>query len=142
MIQIHRVYDGAMPAGEVYLVERLWPRGMRKASLALAGWAKEAAPSTGLRRWFGHDPEKWGEFRRRYFAELDARPEAWAPLLAAARRGPVVFLYSARDTAHNNAVALKAYMETRLKHAEKQGPESGVPASRRSPPRPAGCRWE
>lgn len=112
MITIKRVYDRPEPTdGTRFLVERLWPRGMKKDTLRLDGWLKEVAPSDALRRWFGHDPAKWQEFQRRYFAELDSKPEAWQPILKAAQRGNVTLLYSARDTEHNNAVALKAYEE-------------------------------
>lgn len=112
MIQTRRVYDAPEPgAGARFLVERLWPRGMKKEALELDGWLKDVAPSADLRRWFGHDPAKWEEFRRRYFAELDRHPEAWLPIQEAARRGKVTLLYSARDTEHNSAVALKAYLE-------------------------------
>lgn len=118
MITLRRVYEiDDAPAGARFLVERLWPRGMKKEVLRLDGWVKAAAPSDGLRRWFGHDPARWDEFRRRYFAELDANPAAWQPLLDAARRGEVVLLYSARDTEHNNAVALKEYLERKLHDA-------------------------
>ena len=112
MIYLRRVYDppGAHE-GLRFLVERLWPRDVAKEAIQLDGWLKEVAPSTALRRWFGHDPAKWDEFQRRYFAELESRPEAWRPIAEAARHGPVTLLYSARDTAHNNAVALKAYLE-------------------------------
>jgi uncharacterized protein YeaO (DUF488 family) len=116
MIRLQRVYDsGAAPKGERYLVERLWPRGIKKDQLALTGWLKDVAPSTALRQWFAHDPVKWPEFKKRYFAELDRSPETWAPLVDAARRGPVVFLYSSKDAEHNNAVALKAYVESKLR---------------------------
>jgi uncharacterized protein YeaO (DUF488 family) len=112
MIQTRRVYETPEPSdGTRFLVERLWPRGMKKEALKLDGWLKEVAPSAELRRWFGHDPAKWEEFRRRYFAELDQHPEAWQRIQEAARRGKVTLLYSARDTAHNSAVALKAYLE-------------------------------
>lgn len=115
MIEVARVYDVPTGrAGRRYLVERLWPRGMRKDALRLDGWLREVAPSHELRRWFGHDPSRWQEFRRRYFAELDARPEAWEPLRAAAEQGDVVLLFSARDTEHNNAVALRDYLRDRL----------------------------
>jgi uncharacterized protein YeaO (DUF488 family) len=100
--------------GARYLVDRVWPRGVRKESLHLAGWARDAAPSTELRRWFGHDLARWPEFRRRYVAELDARPEAWALLRAAAVDSDVVLLYSAHDREHNNAVVLRDYLEERL----------------------------
>jgi len=110
-IRIARVYDGdAVPEGSRFLVERLWPRGMRRADLQLEDWLRDVAPSTELRRWFGHDPDRWAEFCRRYAAELDAAPGAWRPLLDAARSGPVVLLYSARDQEHNNARALRDYL--------------------------------
>ena len=115
MIRIKRVYDDADQGdGARYLVERLWPRGMRKEDLRLDGWLKDVAPSPDLRRWFAHDPAKWDEFKRRYFAELDARPDAWQPLAEAARKGDVTLLYSARDTEHNSALALKEYLEQRV----------------------------
>ena len=115
MIRVKRVYEPpSAEDGRRYLVERLWPRGLRKDALPLDGWLREVAPSDALRRWFGHDPARWEEFRRRYAAELDARPDTWRPLLEAARQGPVTLLFSARDTQHNNAVALKAYLEAKL----------------------------
>jgi uncharacterized protein YeaO (DUF488 family) len=115
VIKIKRVYESVDPTdGTRILVERLWPRGMRKEELALDSWIKDVAPSTDLRRWFGHDPAKWEEFRRRYFAELDAHATAWQPLLEAARKGNVALLYSARDTEHNNAAALKEYLNAHL----------------------------
>ena len=114
MIALKRVYE---PVGEQdgtrVLVERLWPRGVRKEAAALDAWLKEVAPSTTLRRWFGHDPARWQEFCRRYAAELDARPDAWAPLVQADRSGTVTLLYSAHDVEHNSAVALKTYLESR-----------------------------
>jgi uncharacterized protein YeaO (DUF488 family) len=111
MIRIKRVYD---PPGRGdsarFLVERLWPRGVKKAELDMDAWLKEAAPSTALRQWFGHEPAKWPQFRRRYFAELARRPEAWQAIREAARRGNVTLLYSARDEKHNNALALRDYV--------------------------------
>ena len=112
-IALRRVYEAADDS-ICFLVERLWPRGIKKSSLRLDAWLKEVAPSTGLRLWFGHDVLKWEEFRRRYFEELDAREESWKPILAAARRGRVTLLYSSRDREHNNAVALKEYLEAKL----------------------------
>lgn len=116
MIKVKRVYD---PPSEQYgfrvLVDQLWPRGMRKEDAALDRWMKEVAPSRELRQWFGHDPEKWAEFKERYFEELDAHPEAWAPLVEAAGRGTITLLYSAREREYNNAVALRAYLESKLK---------------------------
>lgn len=116
MICVERVYDrSAGKGGARFLVERLWPRGIKKESLQMDGWLKEVAPSDALRRWFGHDPKRWREFRRRYFAELDEKPEAWRPLLERSRHENVTLLYSARDTEHNNALALKEYLEARLR---------------------------
>ena len=112
MIKLKRVYDPAtVEDGVRFLVERLWPRGVKKASLSLDAWLKDAAPSSELRRWFNHDPKKWEAFQRRYFSELDRRPEAWEPILVAARRGPVTLLYSSHDRDHNNALALLYYLE-------------------------------
>jgi uncharacterized protein YeaO (DUF488 family) len=116
MIKIKRVYESFDARdGTRFLVERLWPRGMKKSSLRIDGWLKDVAPSSALRRWFGHDAAKWDEFQRRYAAELDHQPAAWQPLLEAAQRGDVSLLYSAHDTEHNNAVALKAYLEQQPK---------------------------
>lgn len=118
MVSIKRVYEAHNDKdGARYLVERLWPRGMRKESLVMDAWLKDVAPSNDLRRWFGHDPAKWAEFQRRYRAELDANPSAWKPLLEAAGRGNVTLLYSARDTEHNNAIALKAYLDDHLRNS-------------------------
>lgn len=111
MIQLKRVYEPEEPSdGTRFLVERLWPRGIRKESLHADAWLKDAAPSTELRQWFSHDPAKWKEFQRRYFAELDAKPEALAPIRSAAHKGKVTLLFSSQDEEHNNAVALKAYL--------------------------------
>lgn len=117
-IKLKRAYDAAtVDDGVRYLVERLWPRGVKKEALHVAAWLKDVAPSDQLRRWFAHDPQKWDEFRRRYFKELDENPEAWAPLHDAARHGTLTLVYSARDTEYNNAVALKEYLEA---HSRKQ----------------------
>lgn len=115
MIRLKRVYEaGGVPAGPCFLVERLWPRGVKKEALPLDGWMKDAAPSDELRRWFNHDPAKWEEFQRRYRAELSEHPDAWRPLLEAVKRGDVTFYYSSRDTEHNNALVLKDYLESKL----------------------------
>jgi uncharacterized protein YeaO (DUF488 family) len=109
------VYEPAEPQdGRRFLVERLWPRGIKKQDLRMDAWLKDVAPSTELREWFGHDPARWQEFKRRYFAELDANPSALRPLVEAARTGDLTLLYSARDTEHNNALALKEYLEQNL----------------------------
>ena len=114
MIALKRVYEPVEEGdGTRFLVERLWPRGVRKDALVLDVWLKDVAPSTALRRWFGHDPARWQAFRERYAAELEARPDAWAPIVQADQSGTVTLLYSSHDTEHNNAVALKAYLETR-----------------------------
>lgn len=114
MLSIKRVYeDPEASDGARYFVERLWPRGMKKENLIMDAWLKDVAPSEELRRWFGHDPAKWEEFQRRYRIELEANSKAWMPLLYASRDGNVTLLYSARDTEHNNAVVLKAYLEER-----------------------------
>ncbi len=114
MIQLKRAYAAAAKSdGARYLVERLWPRGVKKDWLQVEAWLKDVAPSTRLRQWFSHDPAKWPEFRRRYFEELKANPTAWQSLLAAARRGRVTLVYSSHDTEHNNAVALKEFLEQR-----------------------------
>lgn len=112
MIRLKRVYEKPERTdGARFLVERLWPRGIRKADLRMDGWLKEAGPSDPLRRWFSHDPRKWALFQRKYFAELESRTNAWEPILKAARHGPVTLLYSAHDEEHNNAVALKWFLE-------------------------------
>ena len=114
MIQIKRVYDPAASSdGFRMLVERLWPRGMKKENAKLDAWLKDVAPSTELRKWFSHDPAKWPEFQRRYAAELDQHPEAWQPILDAAKKGKVTLLFSSHDADHNNVVALKKYLENR-----------------------------
>jgi uncharacterized protein YeaO (DUF488 family) len=112
MIHVQRVYESARKtSGPCYLVDHLWPRGVQGETLHLAGWLKELAPSDRLRKWFSHDPAKWAEFQQRYAAELDAHPEAWQPLAEAAREGDVTLLYAAHDAEHNNAVALRQYLE-------------------------------
>jgi uncharacterized protein YeaO (DUF488 family) len=114
MIKLKRAYDRASrDDGVRYLVERLWPRGMKKTRLQLDGWLKEVAPSPELRKWFGHDPEKWPQFRQRYFAELKTHEESLEPLLQAARRGSVTLVFSSHDTEHNAAVALRDYLKMR-----------------------------
>ena len=113
-ILLSRVYDHETTAGATFLVERLWPRGVRRDELRLDGWCKDAAPSSDLRTWFSHDPAKWEEFRRRYTAELDANPAGWQPLADAAKQGSVTLLFSSRDREHNNAVVLRDYLLAHL----------------------------
>jgi uncharacterized protein YeaO (DUF488 family) len=114
MIHVKRTYD--LPArgdGWRVLVERLWPRGMKKEALAADAWLKDVAPTTELRKWFNHQVDRWEEFRRRYREELIANPEAWRPILDAGRRGTVTLLYSAHDTLHNGALVLRDYLMER-----------------------------
>ena len=116
MILVKRIYDPpARTDGTRFLVDRLWPRGLKRDALKLDGWLKEVAPGDGLRRWFGHDPKKWPEFQRRYFAEMDKKPEAWQPILDAARTDRVTLLFGAKDPEHNNAIALKTYLDRKLR---------------------------
>ena len=115
IVKVKRVYESIQRSdGTRFLVERFWPRGVKKEKLKLDAWLKDVAPSDGLRRWFGHDPAKWDEFQRRYRAELDENPGAWKQLLESARQRNVTLLYSARDTEHNNAIVLKDFLEERL----------------------------
>ena len=115
MVKLKRAYEPAGRGdGTRFLVERLWPRGVKKDTLGLDAWLKDVAPSTELRQWFGHDPAKWSEFQRRYRAELNANAGSLEPILKAARRGRVTLVYSSHDQEHNNAVVLKAYVESRL----------------------------
>lgn len=116
MIKVKRVYEPATPDdGERYLVERLWPRGIKKERLQLQAWLKDVAPGTELRQWFAHDPIKWVEFQRRYTKELMSDAAALQSLIDATRRGTVTLLYSAHDTGHNSAIVLKAFLEQKLK---------------------------
>ncbi len=111
MILIKRVYEAqARSDGKRFLVERLWPRGVRKETLEGVPWLKDVAPSTALRTWFGHQVERWDEFRKRYEEELAANREAWEPLLAASRRGAITLLYSAHDVEHNGALVLQDFL--------------------------------
>ena len=115
MILLKRVYERAEPAdGARFLVERLWPRGLRKDQVRMDGWLKDAAPSPELRKWFSHDPEKWTKFQQKYRAELEEHPEAWEAILKQARRRTVTLLFSSHDQEHNNAVALKRFLDGKL----------------------------
>lgn len=116
-IDIARAYD---PPGDDdgarYLVDRVWPRGVTKESLRIEAWLREVAPSTELRRWFGHAPERWDAFVERYRAELDANVEGWQPLAEAARHGRLTLVYGARDREHNQAMVLREYLQEKLAH--------------------------
>lgn len=125
MILLKRAYEKPSDTdGNRFLVDRLWPRGVKKSSLAIEGWLKDAAPSTELRNWYHHDPTLWVEFRRRYFSELEKNPAAWLPLLEVARRGTVTLLYSAQNTEQNNAVALKEFLTQRIHTTKKASASS------------------
>ncbi|MNS92356.1 hypothetical protein D3C72_1264890 [compost metagenome] len=113
-IGIKRAYEPASPLdGQRVLVDRLWPRGLSKERAAIDLWLKEIAPSAGLRQWFGHEPERWGEFQRRYRAELEANGEAVGRLEEMLRAGKTTLIYGAKDEAHNDAVVLAAYLSER-----------------------------
>jgi uncharacterized protein YeaO (DUF488 family) len=108
MIKTKRIYDEPEPGDGVrLLVDRLWPRGLSKEKAAVDHWLKEIAPSDELRRWFGHDPEKWQEFRERYRRELEAQAPLLKEIAQQARKETVTLLYAAHDEEHNNAVVLK-----------------------------------
>jgi len=113
-LQVKRIYDKAEGGdGFRILVDRLWPRGVSKENAKIDEWCKEIAPSDALRKWFGHVPERWEEFKRKYGRELDAKGELVRSIAARSRKGRVTLLYGAKDAAHNNAVALKEYIEAR-----------------------------
>jgi uncharacterized protein YeaO (DUF488 family) len=115
-IAVKRVYEPAAKSdGYRVLVDRVWPRGLKKEDAALDIWARDLAPSTALRRWFGHDPARWEGFRHRYASELDARKMLWQQLLTQAERHRVTLLFGAKDEDHNQAVALKMYLDTWIK---------------------------
>ena len=107
-LRVKRAYEAAEPAdGRRILVDRLWPRGLKKSAAAIDRWMKDVAPSSELRKWFGHAPERWPEFRRRYAAELRAKKEMLDELRALAREGRVTLVYGAKDREHNDALALR-----------------------------------
>ncbi len=110
-IQIKRAYEDPAPGdGHRVLVDRVWPRGRTKEELKLDAWLRDLAPSGELRKWFNHDPQKWDEFRRRYFSELDAHAGELRPLRERAAGGRLTLVYGARDEQHNNAAALRDYL--------------------------------
>jgi uncharacterized protein YeaO (DUF488 family) len=129
------VYDAPAPGdGQRVLVDRLWPRGVSKESLSLVQWARDAAPSAELRRHFCHDPVRWEEFEARYWAKLDANPQAWQPIVELARQGTVTLLFAARETTLNNATALRDYLGRKL------AGRAAEPAARRRRRAPVGAR--
>jgi uncharacterized protein YeaO (DUF488 family) len=120
MIRIKRVYDPAARSdGKRFLVERLWPRGMKKDALQMDAWQKDVAPSTALRQWFAHTPARWPEFRRRYEAELRDNMDAWRPLLEAAQKGTITLLFSAHDLERNSAVVLRDFIAKQIERMDR-----------------------
>ena len=112
-LRTKRVYEGSASAdGRRILVDRLWPRGFTKAKAKIDFWAKTVAPSNELRKWYGHDPDKWDQFRQRYFGELDANAEAVAELRTQLGHGTVTLVFGSKETRLNNASALKEYLES------------------------------
>lgn len=125
MIRLKRAYEAPSRSdGRRVLVERLWPRGLRKADAHLDEWLKDVAPSDELRRWFGHEPTRFSEFRSRYRRELHSEPARTAlrELARLAARGTVTLVYSARDEVHNNAVVLAQELDRRLARPRENAP--------------------
>jgi uncharacterized protein YeaO (DUF488 family) len=114
-IKLKRAYEEASPDdGKRVLVERLWPRGLRKEQAKIDVWLKDVAPSTALRKWYGHDPRKWDEFKERYWKELETGGAAVSDLTKECRAGRVTFIFGSKEEKLNSAAALKEYIETRL----------------------------
>lgn len=110
-VKLKRAYDpSSADDGKRILIDRLWPRGLKEADAAIDEWMKDVAPSTTLRKWFGHDPARWPEFRRRYLRELGQHHEEVDRLRTLARQGPITLVFAARDEAHNDAVVLKGLL--------------------------------
>lgn len=129
---VRRVYDdvrdGSALRGRVFLVDGMWPRGMRKEELALDAWLRDLAPSKQLRQWFAHRADRWEGFRERYREELESKPDALRPLLDATRHGPVTLLFATKEAEHNNAVALRDYLTGTLGHRrsdDRHGTDDG-----------------
>ena len=114
MLKIKRVYEKPEKGdGERILIDRMWPRGLTKEKVQAKLWLRDIAPSTELRKWFGHDPEKWKDFRKMYFKELDGKKELVGPIAEKAKKKIVTLIYGAKDEKHNNAEAIKEYIETK-----------------------------
>lgn len=126
-VRLKRAYEPpARGDGARILIDRLWPRGMTKKSAAIDEWLKDIAPSTALRQWFGHDPARWQEFRRRYAGEVRRNPEHLGMLRTRARQGPITLVFSAHDEVHNDAVVLRDLL---LGRNVKREPKAGAPAT-------------
>ena len=117
MIKTKRTYDKLQAEdGFRILVDRIWPRGLKKTDVQMDLWQKDIAPSTSLRKWFNHDESKWNEFKNHYYQELQNKRESIGLLLDKARKGTITLLYSSKEEKYNNAIALKEYLEVKLKH--------------------------
>ena len=115
-IKLKRVYEEpSADDGVRILVERLWPRGLSKEKASVDLWAKDAAPSTELRKWFNHDPSKWEEFKTRYFAELDRNPDALEDIREMLDKGTITFVFASKEETYNNSAALREYIQSRAK---------------------------
>jgi len=115
MIKLERIYNAPEAKGFRILVDRLWSRGLSKDKAKIDLWMKEIGPSNELRKWFGHDPDNWPKFKEKFFQELDAKKELVDQIVGKASTDDVVLLYGAKDEMHNNAVALKEYIETKIR---------------------------
>jgi uncharacterized protein YeaO (DUF488 family) len=121
MLKIKRVYDPPSPNdGKRILIDRLWPRGLKKEDAKVDVWIKEVAPSTQLRMWYGHDPKKWVEFKRRFFSELHRRQDLVEGIVNASRKGTVTLLFGSKEERFNNAVAIKEFVEARMNASERK----------------------
>jgi len=116
-ILLKRAYEKAAPEdGKRILVERLWPRGLKKEDVKIDEWLKDLAPSTKLRKWYGHDPDKWVRFKEWYWRELESKEETLSALALESRRNNVTFVFGSKEEKLNNAAALKEYIQTKFKH--------------------------
>src|SRR5687767_1197483 len=119
MIKTKRTYDKPQAGdGLRILVDRIWPRGLKKTEFKMDLWQKDISPSSLLRKWFNHDESKWGEFKNRYYNELQDKKEPIGLLLEKAEKGTITLLYSSKEDRYNNAIALKEYLEAKLKHSK------------------------
>ena len=121
MIKIKRVYEPpSHDDGKRILIDRLWPRGLKKEDAHIDEWLKEVAPSNELRKWFDHDPDKWAEFKKRFFTELHGKQDVVDEIISAARKSTVALLFGSKEERFNNAVALKEYIESLVKASERK----------------------